>query len=292
VVAETQGSPDTSEESFDQPPPSATPQEPYQGERVPQPTERIDLDRIKELVARDQRKKGEIAARKNQIEQERAIADAVRDARESRNKPEGASSGTGAYSLRRKGAPAQTIGDAALKRFRALPPVFRPAIVGFLATVLTVVSVAGYQFFFSSKEAIPSTAVVSSQDQPQQDQPQSGKEDPQGDSNAQEPFAFPHIPEGTYVGQLDDLIPGVRAPITLISKPAQRKLVVIFGVAGWTPLMVSTKREENAPSSTLAIRSNGMILYVTGELSSDTISGTFNNAVTGETGIWKVSKLS
>jgi len=292
VVAEIHANPVVSEPAVDQPPAPATPQEPYQGERIPQPTERIDLDRIKELVARDQQKKGEVAARKNQLDQERAVAEAIRDVKEARKRSETESTRTAAYSLKRKETSGQTIGNSALTRFRALPPVFRPAVVGFLATVLTVATVAGYQFFFSSRDSTPHTAAVSTQDEPQLNEPQPPKEETQERSQSPEPFAFPHIPEGTYVGQLDDLIPGVRAPITLISKPAQRQLVVIFGIAGWAPLMVSTKQEANTPSSTLAIRSNGIILYVTGELTSDTISGTFSNAVTGESGIWKVSKLS
>ena len=56
--------------------------------------------------------------------------------------------------------------------------------------------------------------------------------------------------------------------------------------------MSSSKVEEGAPENTLVIRTNGVILNLTGVLSSDTITGTFVNALTGEAGTWSVKQVS
>ena len=49
---------------------------------------------------------------------------------------------------------------------------------------------------------------------------------------------------------------------------------------------------SNKPAQMIAVRSNGVILNITGSGSSDIIEGTFANAVTGESGSWKVKKVS
>jgi hypothetical protein len=262
----------------------------HQGERIPQPTERIDLERIKEIIAKDTQKKAELAARKNPAAQDQEISKAVRDAQGPRSKSKSAIEQSEPYSMKNKNTATTGPKNALLAAFREIPPKLRPAVVGLGAALLTITSVALYQMLSvggknsSAQESVASVA----EDSTKQEAGTSASNAVASD----EPFQFPHIPEGTYVGHIDDLIPGVRAPVTLISKPLQRQIVVIFGIAGWTPALVSTESEYNTPSSTLVIRSNGMILYVTGELSSDTIVGGFTNAVTGESGIWRVSKLS
>jgi serine/threonine protein kinase len=292
---------ESSDPYFDEPEEAVTPaddesdfvetaQSDYQGERIPQPTERIDLERIKEIIAKDTKKKAELAARKNHVDREREVSQAVRDVHESRKKNKGADEQSEPYSLKNKKTAAKGSSNTLLAKFQGIPPMLRPAVVGLGAALLTIASVAIYQAltFGSGAPAAPQSLAPGAGDSAgeQTEAPTAGE------STESAPFQFPHIPEGTYVGHIDDLIPGVRAPITIISKPLHRQLVFIVGVAGWTPELVSTKPESNAPSSTLVIRSNGMILYVTGELSSDTIDGAFNNAVTGESGIWRVSKLS
>jgi hypothetical protein len=67
----------------------------------------------------------------------------------------------------------------------------------------------------------------------------------------------------------------------------------VVGIDGWTPVSVSTLQEEGMePSSTIVARSNGVLLNMTGETSSDTIIGTFTNAITGESGTWSVKRVS
>jgi hypothetical protein len=277
----------------DEPDSMQSPQDGNAGERIPQPTQRIDLERIKEIIAKDTKKKAEVTARKNHAEQERAISQAVQDVRDSGLKNSEKTQQSKPYSMREKNSSGRTEQNALLARFRAMPPMFRPAVVGLGAAVLTIATVAAYQILpFGSDTGSSRGSAVATQASTADTGSNQGPDDGGQGPRFAEPFVFPHIPEGTYVGHIDDLIPGVRAPITLISKPAHRQIVVIVGIAGWSPALVSTTPEPSAPSSTLAIRSNGLILYVTGELSSDTIAGTFNNAVTGESGVWRVSKLS
>ncbi len=262
----------------------------HQGERIPQPTERIDLERIKEIIAKDTQKKAEVAARKSSVEREREISQAVRDVRESRKKDQLSEKQSEQYSMKDRSSVAKASGNTLLAKLQNIPPMLRPAVVGLAAALLTIVSVAIYQMLpFGGQRDVKDQNLSSNtgNSTSEQSAPLAPKE-----ATSPTSFKFPHIPEGTYVGHIDDLVPGVRAPVTIISKPLNRQLVVIVGIAGWTPALVSTEPEPNAPSSTLVIRSNGMILYVTGELSSDTIDGAFNNAVTGESGIWRVSKLS
>ncbi len=282
---EEAASADEEDSNFDE-----TEQPQHQGERIPQPTERIDLERIKEIIAKDTKKKAELAARKSHADREREISQAVRDVHDSRKKNRGPGEQPEPYSMKNKNTAGKVSGNTLLAKFQGIPPMLRPAVVGLAAAVLTIVSVAIYQMLpFGGRTPSTEQGLLASTEDSSRDK--SGTEAPK-DSTDHAPFQFPHIAEGTYVGHIDDLIPGVRAPVTFISKPLHRQVVVIVGIAGWTPALVSTEPEPNAPSSTLVIRSNGLILYVTGELSSDTIVGTFNNAVTGESGIWRVSKLS
>lgn len=285
VEPEQSASPDQEDSNFDQP---ERPE--HQGERIPQPTERIDLERIKEIIAKDNKKKTELAARKSHADREREISQAVRDVHNAGEKSRGRDQQQEPYSMKNRNAAGKASRSTLLAKFLGIPPMLRPAVVGLAAAVLTILSVAVYQMLpFGGRAPSGEQGLVTSTEGA--DNNGSGTEEAR-EATAVAPFQFPHIAEGTYVGHIDDLIPGVRAPVTLISKPLHRQIVVIVGIAGWTPALISTEPEPNAPASTLVIRSNGMILYVTGELSSDTIDGTFNNAVTGEAGIWRVSKLS
>ena len=69
-------------------------------------------------------------------------------------------------------------------------------------------------------------------------------------------------------------------------------VTVVIGIEGWTPSTVSTDIEEGDSSSTIVIRSNSMLLNMKGTASPSEASGTFSNAITGETGEWSVRKIS
>jgi hypothetical protein len=95
-----------------------------------------------------------------------------------------------------------------------------------------------------------------------------------------------------YAGVIEGVIPGATSPFTLISLDKQDMLAVIVGIEGWSPVLVSRSVEPGSPPDTIVARSNGLILNITGKASSDRIEGTFFNAVTGETGSWRVKKVS
>jgi len=69
-------------------------------------------------------------------------------------------------------------------------------------------------------------------------------------------------------------------------------VTVIVGIEGWSPVMVPHHQEQGTQGSTIVARSNGIILNITASKVSDTVEGTFANAVTGETGSWRVKKVS
>jgi serine/threonine protein kinase len=103
---------------------------------------------------------------------------------------------------------------------------------------------------------------------------------------------FPRVSSGTYAGNIQGVLPGVISPLALISRPEHNELVVVIGIEGWSPATVSTLSDGDAPSSTVVVRSNGVVLSLTGTTSLDEITGTFSNAITGESGVWRVRKSS
>ena len=107
----------------------------------------------------------------------------------------------------------------------------------------------------------------------------------------EEDTLFPNLPAGTFAGTIYGILPNVTSPLALISRPEHNEITVVIGVEGWTPTTVSTKLGENS-SSTIVVRSNSVLLNMTGSGSSSDVEGTFTNAITGETGVWSVKKLS
>jgi hypothetical protein len=113
--------------------------------------------------------------------------------------------------------------------------------------------------------------------------------EPQTTSSAD---GFPRVSSGTYAGNIQGVLPGVISPLALISRPEHNELVVVIGIEGWSPATVSTLSDGDTPSSTVVVRSNGVVLNLTGTTSPDEIIGTFSNAITGESGVWRVRKSS
>jgi hypothetical protein len=97
---------------------------------------------------------------------------------------------------------------------------------------------------------------------------------------------FPRLAQGLYAGSISNLIPDSSSPLALISMPNRRSLVVIIGLPGWTPVEVAIPEEDSTKPNTITVRSNGLIINVTGELADDSITGMFSNAITGESGSW------
>lgn len=102
---------------------------------------------------------------------------------------------------------------------------------------------------------------------------------------------FPRIPPGIYAGTVQGVLPGITSPLALISRPKEDTITVVIGIEGWSPTTVSTRQQKGEPSATIVVRSNGVLLNMTGATSPEEVTGTFVNAVTGESGIWSAKKV-
>ena len=166
-----------------------------------------------------------------------------------------------------------------LSTLLTMHPLIRTLLVGGVAALVTIGLVVASHI--KPTEILTS---VSSSVEPTDNLPENAVET-EGES------LFPNLPAGTFAGTIYGILPNVTSPLALISRPEQNEITVVIGIEGWTPTTVSTKLGENS-SSTIVVRSNSVLLNVTGSGSSSEVEGTFTNAITGETGVWSVKKLS
>jgi serine/threonine protein kinase len=247
-------------------------------------TEELDLEKIKNLVDQDAEGKARAAAAMSHFQNESATAELD---------PEYAGS-TSQSKVEQFPKPSslQQRSTATIKGSGQPGKAFRVAASAALATVLLG---AIYSRFFVDEQLEETQEVVTEE---------SSAAVQEGDVEAKEPakealqevFFFPHLARGLYAGTVSDIVPGAVHPISFISMPTRKSLVVIIGLPGWTPVEIGvpdakTPGRETTPE-TITIRSNGLILTITGELSGDTITGTFTNAVTGEAGTWSAKLIS
>lgn len=107
-------------------------------------------------------------------------------------------------------------------------------------------------------------------------------------------ITFPALPAGVYGGTISRLIANEVLPLTIVANSDPKSLIVMIGIEGWTPRSVQLEpNEEGQISDTIRVASNGFILDFSADPagtinSSNEISGTFRNAITGEAGAWKV----
>lgn len=105
------------------------------------------------------------------------------------------------------------------------------------------------------------------------------------------PLSFPALAEGMYTGGID-LFPGHTLPLTLISFPKERKLMVFVGMTGWSPaeVLLDAKTAGEAERG-IKVRSNGFVLNMEGQPEGDAIKGRYTNLITKETGLWSVKPV-
>jgi len=274
------------DDPFADTPESAEPTEPAPkpAQRVPQPTEEIDLERIKEIIAKDSEQKAATLARRSSVEKSQPKAPPQAPERYSlKPKPE---------TTRSKRAPASTAAASG-----SLATIRRLVSVGLGAAALTVISVGLIQYapslslssltglFGKGQETQSNTKPATEPSVPELPADFDASIDPSS-------LGFPMIPGGLYSGGIEGVIPGVRSPLALISIPKKAEVAVIVGIDGWAPTVSSALEEGATDSHTLVVRSSGVILNLTGELSGDAITGTFINTMTGESGTWSVRKIS
>lgn len=166
-----------------------------------------------------------------------------------------------------------------LSTLLTMHPLIRTLLVGGVAALITIGLVVA-----SHVKPTAILASVTSSTEPTENLPEE-REPAAGDT------LFPNLSAGTFAGTIYGILPGVTSPLALISRPEHNEITVVIGVEGWTPTTVSTKLGENS-SSTIVIRSNSVLLNMTGSGSPSEVEGTFTNAITGETGVWSVKKLS
>lgn len=266
------------------------PQDAEPAGRTAQPTEEFDIERIKQIIEKHSEQKAESAARRAK----RGTAVPAPGAPAAPPKQD-------RYALKPKEAKGREQGKKPAKPVRQPATVKtslrRLALVGLSAAAITVLSIVLMQqapklSLASLKGLMSRTATEeppaleeSGHDATSMLHPGDVAADPAA-------LAFPNIPGGLYSGGIEGVIPGVRSPIALISLPNESKVAVIIGVEGWAPSSSSTTDDGAVESHSLMVRSNGVILNLTGELSGDSIAGTFTNTMTGETGTWSVRKAS
>jgi serine/threonine protein kinase len=276
-------------------------------ERQPTPTEKIDLERIKAIIARDtQRKTGgglstieasdSVPVYDNSIDNESSSQAATNATQRSpgrrSNLPTRSSNAKSGFNGARPSLLA-----SALSRFVGVALAF---------ALLTVGGIYGYHALTqgpnsrgSRQEDATHVAAVNDLDQSETEsltEPEEG---------AARITSLHSLAEGIYPGTIRGLFPGDGVPMALIVNPKQEQLTLLVGLEGWMPATTTFSAEDtvkeatqetNAESANKAtesegptFRSNGLILKFNQESSSASITGTVIDVVTGETGTWKIS---
>jgi hypothetical protein len=248
-------------------------------------TEEFDLERIKNLVDQEAQGKARAAAAMSQI-QHQAVDTAGSPDFDISTSPNQRQQSATSSSVQ---AQTTTVGATKSQPGKAI----RVACGAALATILLG---AVYSRFFANEalEEAPQTVTTEASSNSASDQEVTDKQEKT--EPAGEIFFFPHLARGLYAGTVSDIVPGAIHPISFISMPTRKSLVVVIGLPGWTPVEIPVPDSKTAgketSAETITIRSNGLILTITGELSGDAITGTFTNAVTGETGTWSAKLVS
>jgi serine/threonine protein kinase len=253
--------------------------------RSDQPTEKIDLERVKAIIARDTQRKANTtspnyAAPESRERSSSAPVQPVVTNRAAGPKTQAAPSPKG-------------VGRASfVDYFYSLPTVAKSASVALLSAVITVGALLAWHSFSGA-----SAAKLASQEPPPQEQDSAVAQDGTLADTEQKveldlgTIGLHGLPEGLYTGTMRGLLPAGNIPLAFISRPDLGGVVLALGIEGWTPVTASATEKESSPQST-TFRSNGLILQFNRELSSDKITGTVIDVVTGEAGVWSVERTS
>ena len=159
-------------------------------------------------------------------------------------------------------------------------PALRTFVVGLSAAIITV----GLVLLSHLK---PTQILSGNTDVPGGNQEVTDDEQPENSSPS-----LLQLPAGTYAGRIEGLLPGTTSPLALIVRPEHNDITVVIGIEGWTPTTVSTEVNGDDNSPVIVVRSNSVLLNMSGDLSENEVVGTFSNAITGETGVWSARKIS
>jgi serine/threonine protein kinase len=253
--------------------------------RSAQPTEKIDLERVKAIIARDTQRKANTTspnyAASDGLEQKNSVqVQPVATTRSAASKTNAAPSANGSR------------GISLASYFYALPTFAKSATVALLSAVVTIGALLAWHSL--SRVSVPtqgSTAQVSEEQigDGTVDGTISGAD--QGVTLDSGTAGLHALPEGVYTGTVRGLLPAGAIPLAFVSRPDVGGVALVLGIDGWMPATASTSEKDSNPQAT-TFRSNGLILQFNRELSSDKITGTVLDVVTGETGVWSVEKTS
>jgi serine/threonine protein kinase len=97
-------------------------------------------------------------------------------------------------------------------------------------------------------------------------------------------LTFPALPAGVYSGTMSGIAAGQDVPLTLIALPDTQHLVVIVGLAGWSPSVITLPGDD---AHVLRVKSNGYILDLTAQDVEGSLHGYFKNIISGHEGEWQ-----
>jgi serine/threonine protein kinase len=257
------------------------------GAKQSTPTEKIDLERVKAIIARDSQRKAD----NNDSNQYRSNDDS-RKTSESLGNP---------MALPISRSTKSVANDPNAKRLdnkldisglgggSIAPLLGRFVGIAVAFALLTVGGLYGYSAVFSSGSSSKATNQQTISPNQELSQEAAG-EDSESTTTGEPAPSLLALPEGVYTGAVTGLFPGKLTPLALISNPELQTLTLLIGAEGWAPATASTAPGDNKDTEGPTFRSNGLILRFNQESSSSKITGTVIDVVTGEAGTWQVAK--
>lgn len=243
-------------------------------------TEEFDLERLQNLIEQDASNKNVAAQRRAQLAEQ-----ASRTPQPDLLNPETANHNGEQFPLPgAMSASSKTTRTSSVRPIKLQPQAVKMVIIAAVATVLLLGSLAS--FMRSDKNNSSPVQIAEEEEQQSEKHEIASGEVPPVAEPSQTRLQFPHLPQGLYAGSISNLLPKSTTPVAFISMPNRKSLVVIVGIPGWTPVEVALPEADAAKADTITLRSNGLIINVTGELAGESITGMFSNAVTGESGSW------
>jgi serine/threonine protein kinase len=251
--------------------------------RSPQPTEKIDLERVKSIIAKDSQQRST-----NELTASSGYPGAT-----SRTTPSTTQSEIEAMLRTRPGSrssPSRLATQRSAKSsFSGPSTLARSASVALASTVVTI----GALLAWNALSSKPSNrgSVAATEQAPSQASDQDKQVPPSTETIESSEDQILGLSPGFYSGAIRGLLSGRDIPLAFIRDPLLGSPVLILGIEGWLPTRDSAPNKSNE-KNVATFRSNGLILQFNREMSSDKITGTVLDVVTGETGVWSVEKTS
>jgi serine/threonine-protein kinase len=246
-----------------------------------QSTEKIDLERVKSIIEKDAQRRSQVTA-STKPTRERTERGASTDVETTRTRSSTNSTATSPSPLR----------TGLWERFLLLPTVTRSVLVAGLSACITVGGLlAWHSLAGRSNHSMPVAQSTSADRGDSAHQDGTISEEESSDSTDSTATTAMALTQGIYGGVIRGLFPGPDVPLALIARPNDSGLVLALGMEGWVPTAGVSGSGEHA-ETTATFRSNGLVLSFERELSSNQITGTVTDMVTGDTGVWVVTKHS